>query len=100
MYNIIFSKEYFNVNNCVECNVNNVDNNAILENNANFLISSKHTVDKVSKNTVNINSSNGGVSAFIYQTNMPLSGLAPPRGDCPSFVFHAGALTVAGEVVE
>ena len=92
-----------NFDNCAECdvyNVNNVENNSAFEDNDNFLISSKHSVEKVSTNSVNINSNNGGTTESIPQANVSLTGLAPPRGDGPSFVPHAKALVVAGEAVE
>ena len=50
------------------------------ENNNNFLISFKHSVKKVSTNSIDINSSNGGASAFISQPNVSISGLAPHGG--------------------
>ena len=68
------------VDNCVKCNVSNVDNNAVFENNANFLISSKHSVDKVSTYSININSSNGGASASMCRSLVlrPQGGIVRP----------------------
>ena len=68
------------------------------ENNNNFLISFKHSVKKVSTNSIDINSSNGGASAYISETKVSLSGA--PTADCPSFGPHAEALAVESQAVE